>query len=270
MKGEALKTGSLFVICACETEQREEKTIEKKARKRKEFDYMRKRILAIVCIAAILGLGGVMAASAGARRIIRVENGERVVTELESSSEKEPGYAAENESETAAVEPVKLWGTMNEVIDGSLSINRQLEDGTQEEVILHINPEQTLVLDGVNGFPADLSAVSAGEPVYAYAGPAMTMSIPPQMNAVMVLVNVPQDGAAPEYVTAAAALTEDGQGGYCLKTAGGAEIAVPADCEIIPYLTRQIVRLSDIAEGSRCLVWMGADGAAEKIVLFHE
>lgn len=201
-----------------------------------------------------------MAASAGAKQIIWVENGERVVKELENGSVKEPDYAAGT---------VKLQGTLNQVMDGSFSMNRQFEDGYQEEVIVHIDPEKTLVLDAVNGFPADLSSVQPGSAVYAYAGPAMTMSIPPQMSAVMVLVDIPQDAAAPEYVTAAGPLEADGQGGYVLKTESGDAVSVPADCEIIPYLTRQIVRLSDIAEGSRCLVWMGADGAAQKIVLFN-
>ncbi|MDO4329734.1 MAG: hypothetical protein Q4C66_10410 [Lachnospiraceae bacterium] len=219
-----------------------------------------------------------MAASAGARQIIQIENGNRVETNLDSSSENGPGYGGEAASGDAAhdtgigvaADMVKLQGTLNEVMDGSFSMNRQFENGYQEEVIVHVDPEQTLILDGVNGFPADLSSVQPGSSIYAYVGPAMTMSIPPQMSAVMVLVDIPQDAAAPEYVTAAGALEEDGQGGYRLTTADGNRIPVPADCQIIPYLTRQMVRLSDITEGRRCLVWLGADGIAQKIVLFNE
>ncbi|MDO5350680.1 MAG: hypothetical protein Q4E86_12125 [Lachnospiraceae bacterium] len=239
---------------------------------------MRKHIVATACVTMVMGLGGVMAASAGARQIIKVENGNRVETNLDSSSENGPGYAGEAASGDAAgdtgigvaADMVKLQGTLNEVMDGSFSMNRQFENGYQEEVIVHVDPEQTLILDGVNGFPADLSSVQPGSSIYAYVGPAMTLSIPPQMSAVMVLVDIPQDAAAPEYVTAAGALTEDGQGGYQLTTTDGSLIPVPADCQIIPYLTRQMVRLSDITEGRRCLVWLGADGIAQKIVLFNE
>lgn len=104
--------------------------------------------------------------------------------------------------------------------------------------------------------------------IYVYPGPAMTLSLPAQMVAQVVFVDIRQDGAVPEYVAAAGPLADDGQGGFLFKTPGGREFKVPADCQIIPYLTRQMVRLEDIQEGSRCLLWSGADGAVEKIVLF--
>ncbi len=239
---------------------------------------MRKHRAALACAVVVFGLGGAMAASAGARQIIRVENGERVEMNLERDSDFGPGYVssigaeASGSQEENGIVPsvIRLYGTINEAADGSFSMNRQFENGCQEEVIIHTDPEQTMILDAVNGFPAELSTVQPGSSIYAYVGPAMTMSIPPQMSAVMVLVDIPQDAAAPEYVIASSGLKEDGQGGYLLETQEGTQIKIPADCSIIPYLTRQMVTLTDITEGRRCLVWLGTDGTAQKIVLFNE
>lgn len=186
----------------------------------------------------------------------------------------EGSQAAETDSlpPEQVLDTVKMWGTVLETGDGSFSFERHFEEGPgmSEEVIVHIDPESTLVLEGVNGFPMELSQLKKGETVYVYAGPAMTLSLPPQVTAVAVIGQIPQDAAAPAYVRAAKALEEDGVGGFRLNTTDGQEYQVPADCPITPFLTRQMVSLSDIGEGSRMLVWMGADGKTEKIVLFND
>lgn len=169
-----------------------------------------------------------------------------------------------------AAETLRIEGVVLEAGEDSILLDRQFPEGYHEDTILHIDPERTLILDSVSGFPAEAGQIKKGDSLYVYVGPAMTMSLPPQMTAVLILTGTPQDAAAPSYIHAAGSLEADGQGGWILKGTDGTQIKVPADCQIQPYLTRQIVMLSDITAGRYCLVWTGADGQAERIVLFNE
>ena len=42
------------------------------------------------------------------------------------------------------------------------------------------------------------------------------------------------------------------------------------DCNIFPYLTRNIVTLDDLTQGRKCLVWSTDDNTAERIMVFAE
>ena len=53
-----------------------------------------------------------------------------------------------------------------------------------------------------------------------------------------------------------------------LMSASAKEYAVSADCRIMPYLTRQIVSLEDVEQGSNLLVWSDDQNHAQKLVLF--
>lgn len=181
-------------------------------------------------------------------------------------TEGEPGTGVPD----AGLEPGKVWGNVLEKLDGGFVIDNRAQEGYTGEMVIHIDPDNTRILDSITGFPAGEDTIAAGQTLYVYIRPMMTMSLPPQTTAELVLVNIVQDAGAPLYVTAASELEDDGVGGYVLKTVGGEEIKVSADCPITPYLTRQMVRLEDIAAGRKCLVWISADNRAERIVLFNE
>lgn len=239
---------------------------------------MKKRLMLILGISAVIGVGTVMGTFGGAKQVIRMGGGTREVTDMENggaAQTEEPiedmtDGAEETAADMAALVPVKIWGTLLDGTEDRISLNRQFPDGSLEETIIHIDPEQTLILDSESGYPLALDQIQKGDSLYLYVSPAMTMSLPPQTTAVLVLAGTPQDKSAPEYVVAAGALEDDGQGGWLLADAGGMQIRVPADCPVTPYLTRQIVMLSDIEAGRRCLVWTDGNGQAERIVLFNE
>ncbi len=48
----------------------------------------------------------------------------------------------------------------------------------------------------MTGLPVALEDVKDGDTIYAYIGPAMTMSLPPMTNAVMIFTNLPADASA--------------------------------------------------------------------------
>lgn len=125
----------------------------------------------------------------------------------------------------------------------------------------------TLILNGENGYPLEAEKLQAGETVYAYIGPAMTMSLPPQTTGEVIIGKIPADQKAPEYITAVS-MTANADGSWTLVSAAGKEYAVSADCRIMPYLTRQIVSLEDVEQGSNLLVWSDDQNQAQKLVLF--
>lgn len=266
---------------------------------------MKKSGLAIMGLAAVLGIGSAAGVCAGTKKIIKYEDGKRVEIDVEQNApaaieptatepadlsfggfEEDLDSAFSYDGNVAGdvtqdidqgevknrLEPVRIRGNVLEKLEGGFSIDSKAQEGEgyQGEMVIHVDPENTLILDSMTGLPAKEDAVAPGQTLYVYISPVMTMSLPPQTTAELVLANIPQDAGVPLYVTASKALEGDETGSYVLKTIDGKEIKVPADCPITPYLTRQMVRLEDISEGRKCLVWLGINGQAEKIMLFNE
>ncbi len=171
------------------------------------------------------------------------------------------------ETQAQALEMVKLYGPVSKTEDGRLSIDSQGEEGYTGEIILNIS-EETLILDAVDGFPVQLEDLEDGSTVYAYVGPAMTMSLPPMTTAELIICQIPQDAKAPEYVQIESVVADAASGISVLTTSDGTEYEIGEDCQILPYLTRNIVTLSDLSQGKKCLIWSDDNNAASKIVLF--
>jgi len=97
----------------------------------------------------------------------------------------------------------------------------------------------------------------------------MTMSLPPQTTPSVVVVNIPQDGAAPQYVVAADVVMETADG-LILAGNDGTQYLIAEDVAVEPFMTRNIVTMDDIHEGRRCLVWVDAEGIVERIAVMAE
>lgn len=160
-----------------------------------------------------------------------------------------------------------IWGPVLSVGDSSITIDNQSGISYTDEIILNIDPEASRVLDSVDGYPVQIADIKEGDVIYAYIGPAMTMSIPPMTTAVTVICQIPQDFKVPFYLTVAS-MEQQADQSYVLTAADGSVFQVPADCQILPYLTRNMVRLTDVQAGSQCMVWSDGENNAQKIVLF--
>lgn len=176
---------------------------------------------------------------------------------------------------TAGAGLVQFDGTVVSVEEDRFVMDR--ETGVQTgELVVNVS-EDTLLLDGVNGYPISMDHLEEGESVRVYVGPAMTMSLPPISNGVVVLADVPEDGGFPIYTQVKDVVWEpeqaDGTGGvYVLTTADGTTYRINSSTVLLPYLTRNIIREQDLTPGSNILLWTDADpvydGYAAKIVLF--
>ncbi len=172
------------------------------------------------------------------------------------------GQAGENTS-------VRIWGPILRVEDGNVVIDNRSEVSFRGEMVVTVDPEHTRILDGENGYPVEVSELNEGEAVFVYIGPAATMSEPPMVNASLILCKIPSDLRIPDYVHVTA-MEEQSDGSYLLSGDNGIQYLVPADCEILPFLTRNVVTLQDVQAGGSCLIWSDERRTAQKIVLFAE
>lgn len=168
-----------------------------------------------------------------------------------------------------AMEPVCYDGTVMGVANGQLTMNH-IGNGWSEEVVVNLT-EETKILDAVNGFPMSAEELDPGEAVRVYVGPAMTMSLPPITNGVLVLADVPADAGFP-ILTAVESCVRNPEGDYTLKTTDGASYTVNSSTSLLPYLTRQIVTEADLTPGARILLWTDSQLGTfpVKIVIFTE
>ena len=188
-----------------------------------------------------------------------------------------PAAAAEASAGEAASTrpgPVQVWGTLTWLEDGGLLVENSSEDAAFDAVILH--GESIICLDAVTGDPMDIQELEDGDTIYAWVGPAMTMSLPPHATAILILGNIPAGYAVPQYyeivsVTpqAMAAIYPPPAMTWTEVTAtDGTTLTITDGAALAPYLTRNIVRLEDLIPGTRILVWSDAQGEPEKVLVF--
>lgn len=163
--------------------------------------------------------------------------------------------------------PIPFDGTVVSVEDGCLTMNRQLDWGT-DELIVQLT-DDTRILDAVNGYPVSVENLSEGEPVRVYSGMTMTMSLPPITNGIVILCDIPSDAGFPIY-TDVQELKADENGGYILTTIDGTVVTVNDETILMPYLTRNIVCAEDMIPGTTILLWTDVmdPSTAGKIVIF--
>lgn len=178
-----------------------------------------------------------------------------------SAAAAEEGLHVEPVSEpVAALGPVLLQGTMK--WEGETLL---LNDTDQGEVIVHI-AQETRILNAVTGASMAKTALKDGEAVYIYVSPAMTMSLPPQTTAVLILAKIPADFAVPAYQQVAAVDVVN-QSGITVTTLDGTQLTVPASATVTPYLTKNVVTYRDLIPGTEFLAWRSGT-TVEKVMLF--
>lgn len=172
------------------------------------------------------------------------------------------------ESQPEAPQAVRIYGPVTKQEDGRLSIDNQSGMSTSGEIILNISRDTTYILDAVTGMPIAVEDVEDGDTIYAYIGPAMTMSLPPMTNATVIFANIPADAKVPDYVEVKSVVTDASTSQSVLTAADGTEYTLADDCNIFPYLTRNMVTLDDLTGGRTCVVWSDDNNTALKIMLF--
>ena len=163
--------------------------------------------------------------------------------------------------------PVRVGGVVTRLENGAILLKSSDENDPYHEVILHLT-ETTPVVDAVSGLPLDRK-LRGGETVCA-------LSLPPHAAAEAVVANIPVDYAVPRYCQIAEARQQVTASAHPpvhhvdLVTTGGEELTVTNEAVLFPYLTRQIVTLDDLVQGSCVLVWRSEDGSVSRVLLFPQ
>lgn len=184
----------------------------------------------------------------------------------------------------------RVWGTLTKQEGGSVRLQNSGEmDGVLNDVILHIH-EDTLILNAVDGTSMTLADLREGEMVYAYAGNAMTRSMPPQAAAVVILGSIPADFAAPTYyevtdfsmmstmmvennMITATVRTDRGEMLRFsltdkLDKAGLRQYILKDDVTFRAYGSESDASVTDLTPGTRILVWNDMEGKPSEILVF--
>ena len=90
-----------------------------------------------------------------------------------------------------------IWGTLTHREDGGRLVKNPQEGAAYREVVLH--GESIICRDALTGDPMDIQDLKDGDTIYAWVGPAMTMSLPPHATAILILGNIPADYAVPQF-----------------------------------------------------------------------
>lgn len=162
--------------------------------------------------------------------------------------------------------PVRIWGPVTVETADRIVIDNQSGSSSAGDIVIHIS-EDTKILSAVSGMPLAADQLTDGETVYAYVGPAMTMSLPPQTGSEMILAQIPADYKVPDYIEVASMEAVDS--GYRLTSSDGLVFQVPSDCPITPYLTRNMLYLENLYAGAHCLVWSDSSNTATGILMFQ-
>lgn len=167
--------------------------------------------------------------------------------------------------------PLRIVGSIQKE-NGRVIMTDIHGDTAMSDLVLNLSGD-TLILDAVNGFPVSADDLQDGEIAYAYVSQAMTLSLPPQTHAEVILCKIPADFAAPAYEFVET-LSQNADGSYILTTARGTQYLVDSGCALLPHLTRNIVTIQDLVKGRRILVWTNPRKStatmdtAYKIVMF--
>ena len=262
-------------------------TKKEKIMKRKINRPMMLALAALISMSMLAGCGQKAAAETNAASDIIIESEAERSAEAETVTEE----AAEKESEVSVdkvqrfpsdgtdeteaeeyidMQPVAKWGQITSVDEegGHIYFNSNEfvvdEDGNASEVVNEIVlniTSHTPILDAATLMPVKPSDINTESNVYVWVSQAMTMSLPPQTAAQAIIVNVPEDASAPQYVVVKD--VEETEDGVIFTDQDGVKWRADADTVATPYLTRNIVTIADIKVGTRLILTQGSETSTE-------
>lgn len=155
---------------------------------------------------------------------------------------------------------------------GSVTIKKLGENG---DLVLNVDAD-TIVLDSATGNPTGISQLKAGDEIYAFHSPAVTMSLPPQTYAEAIVYNIPEDGMSAMLHTVKQ-VEKTGDKTSILVDDGSLYIHVDEKTRVTPLRTKNIVSLEDIQPGDRIFAWYSvvlesypAQAYTDKLVLIPD
>lgn len=201
---------------------------------------IRKTLSAILAVSMIASSGAAFAEEANDIMLISANPEEEIMLISEEETVATEPYAVEYDK-------AELYGEAKIEEDGLYIVT---ENG---DVQLNVD-DNTLFVDGL-GFKSSIEAIEAGASLKVVASNAMTMSLPPQSYAYVVIM-ADENGGFPIYAEVKS-IEAGEEGSFTFASKDGLYEIVYAEgsTEVAPFATRNIVTVADIKEGSRILVY---------------
>ncbi|TWH51956.1 stalk domain-containing protein [Sporomusa sp. KB1] len=141
---------------------------------------------------------------------------------------------------------------------------RIVGEGSYKDIVLNSN-DTTNIVSAENGTPIEFQDLKPGDAVTAYYGPMVTKSMPPQGNAIALIVGTPAKGSAGMYMKVANVKENQDGSVQVLCTNGDRLVTISPDV---------FEQTTAIKEGSELVVWydvmtmsMPGQAKATKVVL---
>lgn len=168
-----------------------------------------------------------------------------------------PALSAEYEIQsTNALESPRVWGTAVELGDNSIHLKNSNDQDPYNDIVLHVS-ENTLILDAVTGEEKTFADLRKNETIYAYVNPVMTLSLPPQTTAELILCNIPADFGVPSYLQVES-VTVSNDGNVDVKTNDALILHLNAETELLNNPNDTQPALKDLKPGDMVLAWYDA------------
>lgn len=193
---------------------------------------MKKFARPLICLFSIIGCCAVMPVCAYAK-----------------DAETPPSVSGET---LPVSEPVLIYGKLHR--DGDQIMLTGVHGAAVFDTVVLNTSEETRILNAQSGLPVDKASLQEGEMIYAYVSQAMTLSLPPQSSASLILCQIPADYNVPSFETAAN-MTQQENGTFLLTTVRGNHYLIDSSTSFLPYLTKNIVTVNDLLKDSTCLIW---------------
>ncbi len=159
---------------------------------------------------------------------------------------KLPETATQIDAETGSATEIV---TAEEIGDGYIT------GKTDQGTLIQFNiSDDTVLLDSQTGNAIGLSDIKAGDEIMVDHSTVMTKSIPGQTEAYLIATNVDKGGAINLINATDVVENEDGSLTVTDKPAG-IILTITKDATVKPYKTKNIVKLSDIAIGTKLAAW---------------
>ncbi len=169
--------------------------------------------------------------------------------------------------------PQYAYGRVESMGENSITIKNSNEKDPFQNLVMNVG-DRTIILDAVTGQTKSVKDIKQGESLVAWISPAVTMSLPPQAAAQVILCNIPADYAAPKYSEIQQVVTGE-DGSLSVLTSDDVILRVEKDTKLMPYLTKNIILPADLQPGVRILAWYDvvqesfpAKAAPTKIMVF--
>jgi hypothetical protein len=140
------------------------------------------------------------------------------------------------------------------IVKSPVDNNQLLVTVNGMDVALNIS-EQTLIIDNKTGLPAALESLKVNDDVFVHYKAAMTKSLPPQSYAIAIVTQIEKDKVHGEFFTVREITSKNDNEVRALNKEGDLIVTLLKGNPLTPFITKQIVDISDVEVGSQLFVW---------------